>query len=104
MRILLFYLTIIIISVSCSSIKPAAKKDFSALGFVKAEVKKYDIDGCGFMIFLEDGNKLNPDKLEDKFKVDGLAIWIKYGVKKNAMSICMAGPNISVVEIAKREP
>lgn len=89
--------------ISCYAIQPANKTDYAAEGFVKAEIKKYEVDGCGFMIFLEDGKKLNPDNLQEQFQREGLKVWVKYGIRKNAMSICMAGDNVIITAIEPRK-
>lgn len=78
--------------------------DYAANGYVKAEVKKYNVDGCGFMLFLEDGRKLNPKNLWEEFQKEGMKVWVKYQVDKNTMTICMAGENISILDIRERRP
>ncbi|MBC7863119.1 MAG: hypothetical protein IAF38_09100, partial [Bacteroidia bacterium] len=82
----LIFLSLLLLSlVACKGHKtavdyyPAAKMDrhYESQGFLKAVVKKYDIDGCGFMLFLDDTKKLNPKNLDEKFKKEGLKVWVK---------------------------
>jgi hypothetical protein len=80
----------------------AGQKNYEAEGFVKAEIKKYDVDGCGFMLFLNETKKLNPKNLDEKFKKEGLKVWVKYTVDKKVMSICMAGENVTITAIELR--
>jgi hypothetical protein len=70
-------------------------------GFSKATIINYTIDGCTFMIQLEDGKKLEPTNLQDTFKKDNFKVWIKYQHYKGN-SICMAGEMITITGIEKR--
>ena len=78
-------------------------EDFSKIGYTKATVINYEVDGCHFLLQLEDGKKLEPSKLADEFKKDKLAVWIKYTLQKNAMSICMAGQMVELSDIQLRK-
>lgn len=69
-------------------------------GFVKATIINYALDGCGFMLLLEDGKKLEPVNLSEEFKKDSIKVWIKYQHYKGN-SICMAGEMITVTAIEK---
>jgi hypothetical protein len=84
--------------ISCKTEYP-----FAAEGFIKAEVHAYDVDGCGFLLFLEDEKKLNPGELKQEFKKEGLKVWIRYEKKKGVMSTCMAGENIQLIDIRIRK-
>ena len=70
-------------------------------GFAKATIINYAIDGCTFMVQLENGKKLEPINLQDEFKKDNFNVWIKYQHFKGN-SICMAGEMITVTAIEKR--
>ena len=70
-------------------------------GFAKAAIINYAIDGCTFMIQLEDGKKLEPVNLQDEFKKDNLKVWIKYKHFKGN-SICMAGEMVTITAIETR--
>lgn len=67
-------------------------------GFVKATVINYTLDGCTFMLQLEDGKKLEPVNLKEEFKKDNFKVWIKYQHYKGN-SICMAGEMVTVTAI-----
>lgn len=58
------------------------------------------LDGCGFMIQLEDQDQtlLWPTKLEDRFKKEGTKVWVKYTPSK-MMSTCMKGIPAIIEEI-----
>jgi hypothetical protein len=62
-------------------------------------VKDYTgLDGCGLLIELENGDKLNPSKIKDDYPLkDGQKIRFSYKVLPDVMSICMA--ERAVVEI-----
>lgn len=70
--------------VSCKNI--ATVKDNSGL------------DGCKYLIILENGSKLEPLVMEDKnFKFrDGQKIRLTYEQEREMMSICMAGQGVRV--------
>ena len=67
-------------------------------GFIKATVINYALDGCAFMLQLEDGKKLEPVNLSEEFKKDNIKVWIKYQHYKGN-SICMAGEMVTVTSI-----
>lgn len=66
--------------------------------FVKATIINYTLDGCTFMLLLEDGKKLEPVNLQDEFKKDNFNCWIKYQHYKGN-SICMAGEMVTITAI-----
>jgi hypothetical protein len=72
-------------------------------GYEKATVISYEVDGCTWMLDLEDGKKLQPAELKPEFQKDRLDVWIKYEIKKGAVGICMAGTMINLVEIELRK-
>lgn len=80
------------------------KKKTEALiqnGFVKGVVTdQTKLDGCGFMIQLEDENKtiLWVPKLDESYKVDGKEVWVKYRPSKMP-STCMKGIPAIIEEI-----
>jgi hypothetical protein len=67
-------------------------------GFVKATIINYTLDGCSYMLQLEDGKKLEPVNLSEEFKKDNIKVWIKYQHYKGT-SICMAGEMVTVTAI-----
>ncbi|GAB4148309.1 MAG: hypothetical protein Fur0041_21970 [Bacteroidia bacterium] len=99
--------SIIILSsvvVSCKEKKATASAtpvDYAANGYTKALVIFYELDGCNYMIMLENQKKLEPDYLDPKFQKDSLPVWIKYD-NDERMSVCMAGETIKVIDIRNR--
>lgn len=72
-------------------------------GFVKASIiDKTGLDGCSFMIKLENELLLESNSIKEEFKKDSLKIWVKYIPKKGAMSICMSGKMVDIVAIKLR--
>ncbi|MFB6258551.1 MAG: hypothetical protein ABEH38_07645 [Flavobacteriales bacterium] len=70
---------------------------------VKATVKdRTHLDGCLYMLITEKGKKLNPLNLDSAYFEDGLKVRLRYR-KKDAMTTCMAGQNIKVLEIEALE-
>ncbi|MBC7413190.1 MAG: hypothetical protein H7331_12145 [Bacteroidia bacterium] len=79
----------------------ASDKAHLSNGFFKVTViDKRGLDGCRFLLKLEDHSTLEPIGLDEKFLVAGKKIWVKFAVAKNAMSVCMSGTpvNISAAE------
>src|ERR1700739_4458141 len=79
--------------------------DFAKEGYVKATVIHYKVEGCGFLIELDDKEKtkLMPEKLDEGFKKNKEKIWIKYSIaKKQPMGTCMAGKFCEIIDIKKR--
>ena len=73
---------------------------------VKAELKDLSgLDGCGYVIELENGNKLNPLNLCD-FDIDlkdGNKIWVNYHLTNNFIgTTCMVGNIIEIDCIINR--
>ena len=73
---------------------------------VKAELKDLSgLDGCGYVIELENGNKLEPLNLSD-FDIDlkdGNKIWVSYHLTTNFIgTICMVGDIIEIDCIINR--
>ncbi|MEM9848120.1 MAG: hypothetical protein AAF847_09550 [Bacteroidota bacterium] len=55
------------------------------------------LDGCGLLIVLENGEKLQPMEIVDDFQLkDGQQINFSYELVPDAMSTCMAGKIIKI--------
>lgn len=80
--------------------------------YKKGTVTKFDVDGCSFIITIQDENQSDPTipedrliavNLEDQYKQDGLKIWIMYvPEKQESLSTCMAGEIVRITAIEKR--
>ena len=71
-------------------------------GASKATVVSYQFDGCSWILLLENGKKLQPNKLPPEFQKDQLKVWIKFVIQKNVVSTCMTGDPIALTEIELR--
>ena len=72
---------------------------------VKATIKDFTgLDGCSWVLVLQDGRKLEPLNLlnQNIAPADGLPVWVDYKVETNAGSICMVGEIVSINCISKR--
>ena len=87
---------------SCKSNKTGAEKEKSDAipeGTVAVVVKDFKgLDGCSFLLQVNDTLKLEPVELADSLKQDGLNLHIKYQKVKDYMSICMAGMPVRITE------
>ena len=62
------------------------------------------LDGCGFVIELSNGERLEPTNLND-FSIniqDGQKVWISYTPNTQMMSICMVGQIVDISTICPR--
>ena len=89
--------------ISCCAKKVAPEPDYAALGYKKATVINYALDGCMWMIELEDKTKKEPNNLQEDFRVEGKTVWVKFSPVKGAMSICMAGDIVHLDDIKARK-
>jgi hypothetical protein len=64
-------------------------------------VKDYTgLDGCGFVIELADGEKLEPFYIDSSFVlVDGQHVWVRYSVLEDHATICMVGSPARIYSI-----
>jgi len=99
-------LILFIILLNACSHKVAGTKAFppeeTKEGYTKATVINYAVDGCSWLLQLEDGKKLEPANLSDEFKKDKLKVWVQYQIKKGGMSICMVGEMVTITKIEVR--
>lgn len=92
MRIIALLLSVLFLS--C-----AGTKSSETVAGIPATVIDYsELDGCRFLLELEDGRKLEPVNLQEKYMKHGLKVLITW---KNAdgMSICMAGTMAELTSI-----
>lgn len=83
---------------SCAVVKSSE----TVTGIPATVIDYSELDGCRFLLKLEDGRKLEPVNLENKYMKDGLRVLITW---KNAegMSICMAGTMVEITSIRLAE-
>lgn len=77
--------------------------DYAKEGYTAATVIFYELDACKWMLQLADEKKLEPRGMDSTFQKDKLNVWVKYEVLKGAMSTCMAGPIVKVIDIKERK-
>ncbi len=96
---------LVVLSASCSK-KVAGLKAFPEEeikeGYTKATVVYSTVDGCNWLLQIENEKKVEPINLKEEFKKDKLKVWIKYVIKKGAVGICMAGEIVTLTEIELR--
>lgn len=98
-------LVLALISFQCINAKKnnSAQQDsiMSKKGFKKASiVDKTGLDGCSFLIQTSDSIMFEPIKMEEKYKKDGLEVYIKFKRSRKATT-CMNGQPIILTEIIK---
>ena len=105
--VLTLFLFVSIASMNFTSCKPTGKvgqqTDYAALGYKEATVLDYEVDGCIWMIQTADGKKYEPQNLQEEFRKDQQKVWVKFELVKNAMTICMGGAVIKLVDIKSRQ-
>lgn len=97
MKKTLYTFALILLITSC--------KKGNCIQAVKAEFKDLTgLDGCGIVIELSDGKKLEPTNLNE-FSItpeDGKKIWVSYHSVEGG-SICMVGDIVEINCISERE-
>ena len=79
------------------------KSDSLPPGTVAVTVKDFKgLDGCSFLLQVNDTLKYEPVELADSLKQDGLKLYIRYQTVKDHMSICMAGMPVRITEVYYR--
>ncbi|MDF2436234.1 MAG: hypothetical protein K0Q95_610 [Bacteroidota bacterium] len=73
--------------------------DSAKSGYTPATVVYLTLDGCAWMLKLENGKYLQPYQLEPEFQKENLKVLIKYTINKNSMGICMSGAIVNLTEI-----
>ncbi len=96
------YLTlfILILSISCTPTQNVEDvKEEKTRCETEGTVKDFTgLDGCGLLIVLESGRKLEPVIIDDKdFKLrDGQKIRFDYKAEREVMSVCMGGMTVRI--------
>jgi hypothetical protein len=102
---------IFLILVSCHSLKRSKTNaqepiketiDYTTLSYERGIVRFTELDGCKYLIHLDNGKRLQPDKLDTAFEKDSMKVWIKYKVH-DRMNICMRGITVDVIDIKLRK-
>jgi hypothetical protein len=88
--------------------KKAVSSDNAKNDFKQAEGTVIDsrgLDGCGFLISVKNGPKINPGTLDPKFGKDGLEVKFKYRIQRGISTICMSGVAAEVkdLELVKKK-
>ena len=98
MKNILYFCLLLFVLLSCSKNK--------CPGAVKGELKdNIGLDGCGFVIALENGDQIEPINLNefDIELVDNQKIWVDFHINENlSASICMVGDIVLIDCISKR--
>jgi hypothetical protein len=102
-------LAMLVFAFSCHRVKDAVTDkadpdfDYAKNGYVKGYVTDVQLDGCKWMIALQDsgGKKIEPDEIPPGFQQDSLLVWVKYK-PEDRMSVCMAGQTVDILDIKKR--
>lgn len=100
----LFPLFFLLIFSACLGAKENAKEeDPEKGGTAEVTVKDHTrIDGCQYLLITDEQEKLNPLNLDQKYFEDGLELRVRYE-KADAMTTCMAGTNVRLLEVEERE-
>lgn len=97
----LIYLLLFSFIGACNSSKNANTMSCATTGVVK---DFSGLDGCGLLIELADGSKLEPAEIVDNFKLkDGQRIAFDYEELSDMMSICMAGRIVRITCIREEQ-
>lgn len=92
---------LIVLMISCHKKTTTAimqtDDELRTLNYIPAKVVlQTEMDGCGYLLALEDGTLLEPVNLNDTLKQNTLRLWVKYHTEKKGMSVCMMGTMIRI--------
>lgn len=69
-------------------------------GYIQALIEDKTKGGCGFVLKnTATGEYLLPNNLEDKYKQDGLKVWVKCRPIRPAQGVCVVGTPTTIEEI-----
>jgi hypothetical protein len=93
-------LLILIQAVACSGQKSGRGTNDTTMPGIQATVVDYrELDGCEYLIELQDGTKLQPVNLDNKYKKDQLKVRITWKNFDGA-GICMTGTMVELTSIS----
>jgi hypothetical protein len=99
MKILLILTLVVIACKTQTGTGIMTPQEATGKGYTLVTVKDYrDLDGCQYLLVLENGEKLQPQQLDEKFKTDSTKLYVKYK-KIEGMSICMAGMMVELTDV-----
>jgi hypothetical protein len=97
-----FIITICLFSAcreSKSTVYSIEKENAEREGLTAATVRDFaGLDGCSFLVVLNDSTRLEPVELADSLKRNELKLWIRYKPENDYMSICMGGTAVRITE------
>ena len=108
--------TIILLLISGCSAKKAAAETANTIteeesseqinkdGYIQAIIENKTKGGCGFVIKkISTGEFFLPNNLEDKYKKDGLQVWLTIRPIRPAQGACAIGIPVTIEEIKIEE-
>ena len=102
-------LTICVISITIFTSCRSARTDENVIKpppdgkYILVTVRDYtNLDGCNYLLEMENGQKLEPKQWPGKYSKDGLKVYVQYK-KIEGMSICMAGVMVDITAIHPAE-
>lgn len=63
----------------------------------------FEVAGCGYMLQRQNQSRLQPINLPEQYHVEGLELYVSYRIIKDAVTICMAGDVVELINIKKVE-
>ena len=93
---IILILSVILLTLSCANTK---NNTFNCLNSIKGTlINKTGLDGCGWMIALQDGKTVNPTNLNsfDIKLIDNTKITFGYKEKNDLFDTCMSGKIIEI--------
>ena len=82
----------------CSGTKESLKADKPEPGIAVTVEDATGLDGCTFLLIMDDGSRLQPVNLPEQYCKNGVRIMITYREIKG-VSVCMAGKMVEVTSV-----
>jgi hypothetical protein len=95
-----FFFFVTIILTSCKVKEPQAVLPIPANAILVKVIDASELDGCQMLLEMESGDKLDPINLPEKYKKDGIRLFITYKIK-DGVSICMSGKLVQLDYISE---
>ncbi|MEX1237325.1 MAG: hypothetical protein WD994_03545 [Pseudomonadales bacterium] len=92
-------MTLLLFIASCEFSEVITKSDVEGDYETGIVLDMRDLDGCGWLIELESGEKLQPVNLSEDFHQQGKQVRLTYEPEPGMMSACMAGEIVRLTAI-----
>lgn len=100
MSFLAFYLLLFACSKRHNKLSSAEINELYLQGYEPVKVvDSREIAGCGYLLQRADSSLYRPVNLAPSFQTAGLHLWVKVEIMKHAVSACMRGQSVKIIDL-----